>query len=79
MTNEEVYFEAKKQGIDRIEKMVESGTLTREQADQQIDGMEYIYERTYELGNYNYSNTIYWFDIFPDHYRHILPLYKILI
>ena len=40
MTNEEVYFEAKKQGIDRIEKMVESGTLTREQADQQIDGMD---------------------------------------
>jgi hypothetical protein len=40
MTNEEVYFEAKKQGIDRIEKMVESGTLTREQADQQIDAMD---------------------------------------
>jgi hypothetical protein len=40
MTNEEVYFEAKKQGIDRIEKMVESGTLTREQADQQIDSLD---------------------------------------
>lgn len=40
MTNEEVYFEAKKQGIERIEKMVESGTLTREQADQQIDAMD---------------------------------------
>jgi hypothetical protein len=40
MTNEEVYFEAKKQGIDRIEKMVESGTLTREQADQQIDALD---------------------------------------
>lgn len=40
MTNEEVYFEAKKQGIDRIEKMVENGTLTREQADQQIDSMD---------------------------------------
>ncbi|NWG28232.1 MAG: hypothetical protein HXY48_06825 [Ignavibacteriaceae bacterium] len=40
MTNEEVYFEAKKQGIERIEKMVESGTLTREQADQQIDSLD---------------------------------------
>ncbi len=36
MTNEEVYFEAKQQGIDRIEKMVESGTLTREQGDDAI-------------------------------------------
>ena len=40
MTNEEVYFEAKKQGIERIEKMVESGTLTREQADQQIEALD---------------------------------------
>jgi len=40
MTNKEVYFEAKKQGIDRIEKMVESGTLTREQGDEAIDGID---------------------------------------
>lgn len=36
MTNEEVYFEAKQKGIDRIEKMVDSGTLTREQGDEAI-------------------------------------------
>ena len=40
MTNKEVYFEAKKQGIDRIEKMVESETLTREQGDEAIDGID---------------------------------------
>ena len=40
MTNEEVYFEAKKQGIERIEKMVESGTLTREQGDEAIDKID---------------------------------------
>lgn len=40
MTNEEVYFEAKKQGIDRIEKMVESGTLTREQGDEAINSID---------------------------------------
>lgn len=40
MTNEEVYFEAKKQGIDRIEKMVESGTLTQEQGDEAINAID---------------------------------------
>jgi hypothetical protein len=40
MTNEEVYFEAKKQGIERIEKMVDSGTLTREQGDEAIDRID---------------------------------------
>ena len=40
MTNKEVYFEAKKQGIDRIEKMVESGTLTREQGDEAINAID---------------------------------------
>lgn len=53
MTNEEVYFEAKKQGIERIEKMVESGTLTREQADQQIDAMD-----TYMRGPMSWIITI---------------------
>jgi uncharacterized membrane protein YgcG len=36
MTNEEVYFEAKQKGVERIEKMVDSGTLTREQGDEAI-------------------------------------------
>ena len=40
MTNEEVKFEAKKQGIDRIEKMVEDGTLTREQGDAAIEQVD---------------------------------------
>jgi len=40
MTNEEVYFEAKRQGIERIEKMVEDGTLTQEQGDQAIEGVD---------------------------------------
>jgi len=40
MTNKEVYFEAKKQGIDRIEKMVESGTMTREQGDEAINTID---------------------------------------
>lgn len=40
MTNEEVYFEAKKKGIEQIEKMVDSGTLTREQADEAINGID---------------------------------------
>lgn len=53
MTNEEVYFEAKKQGIDRIEKMVENGTLTREQADQQIDAMD-----TYMRGPMSWIFTV---------------------
>jgi len=39
-TNKEVYFEAKKQGIDRIEKMVESGTMTREQGDEAINAID---------------------------------------
>ena len=40
MTNPEIKFEAKKQGIDRIEKMVQDGTLTREQGDEAIEGIE---------------------------------------
>ncbi len=40
MTNKEVYFEAKKQGIDRIEKMVEGGTMTREQGDEAINAID---------------------------------------
>ena len=40
MTNEEVYFEAKRQGIERINKMVDSGTLTREQGDEAIDRID---------------------------------------
>jgi hypothetical protein len=40
MTNEEVYFEAKKQGIESIEKMVESGTMTREQGDEAINNID---------------------------------------
>ena len=40
MTNKEVYFEAKKQGVERIEKMVENGTLTREQGDEAINGID---------------------------------------
>lgn len=40
MTNEEVYFEAKKQGIDRIDKMVDSGTLTQEQGDEAINAID---------------------------------------
>jgi hypothetical protein len=40
MTNEEVKFEAKKQGIERIEKMVQDGTLTREQGDAAIEQID---------------------------------------
>lgn len=40
MTNEEVYFEAKKQGIERIEKMVESGALTQEQGEEAINSVD---------------------------------------
>ncbi len=40
MTNEEVFFEAKKQGIERIEKMVEDGTLSREQGDDAIEAID---------------------------------------
>jgi hypothetical protein len=40
MTNVEVKFEAKQQGIERIEKMVESGTMTREQGDDAIEALD---------------------------------------
>ena len=40
MTNKEVYFEAKEKGVERIEKMVESGTLTREQGDEAINRID---------------------------------------
>ena len=37
MLNEEVYLEAKQKQIDRIDKMVESGTLTKDQGDQALN------------------------------------------
>ncbi|NNJ53585.1 MAG: hypothetical protein HKP17_10480 [Ignavibacteriaceae bacterium] len=40
MTNEEVFFEAKNQGIERIERMVEDGTLSREQGDEAIEAVD---------------------------------------
>jgi len=40
MTNEEVYFETKKKEIERIEKMVESGMLSNEQGDEQINSVD---------------------------------------
>jgi hypothetical protein len=40
MTNKEVYFEAKKQQIERVEKMVENGTLTKEQGDEAINRID---------------------------------------
>ena len=39
MTNEEIFFEAKQDQIDRIESMVESGAMNREQADSAIEGI----------------------------------------
>jgi len=40
MTNEEVYFEAKQKGVERIEKMVQDGTLTSEQGDNAINAID---------------------------------------
>jgi len=40
MSNEEVYFEAKQQQIDRIEKMVQDGLMDRQTADQAIEGID---------------------------------------
>ena len=40
MMNEEVYFEAKQKQIDSIEKMVESGTLTRDDGDAAIERID---------------------------------------
>jgi len=40
MMNEEVYFEIKQEQMKEIEKQVEEGNLTREQADQQMEGIE---------------------------------------
>lgn len=40
LMNQEVYLEAKQKQIAGIEKMVESGTLTREQGDQAIDRID---------------------------------------
>ena len=39
MMNSEVFLNAKQEQIDRIEKMVEDGTLTREQGDGALDGV----------------------------------------
>ena len=40
MMNEEVFLEAKQEQIDRIDKMVEDGTLTQEQGDRAIEGID---------------------------------------
>jgi len=40
MTNPEVYFEAKKQQVDRIEKMVDQGVMSRKDADEAIDNID---------------------------------------
>jgi len=40
MMDEEVYFEAKQKQIDSIEKMVESGTLTRDDGDAAIERID---------------------------------------
>jgi hypothetical protein len=40
MMNEDVYFEIKQKQVDAVEKQVEEGNLTREQADQQLEGID---------------------------------------
>lgn len=40
MMNQDVFLEAKQKQIDGVEKMVESGTLTREQGDQAINRVD---------------------------------------
>jgi len=40
MMNEEVFLEAKQEQIDRIDKMVEDGTLTQEQGDEAINNVD---------------------------------------
>ena len=40
MMNEEVYFEIKQKQAEALEEQVEEGNLTREQADQQLEGIE---------------------------------------
>lgn len=40
MMNQDVFLEAKQEQIERIEKMVEDGTLTQEQGDQAIEGID---------------------------------------
>jgi len=40
MMNEEVFLEAKQEQIDRIDKMIEDGTLTEEQGDQAINNVD---------------------------------------
>lgn len=40
MMNEEVFLEAKQEQIERIEKMVEDGTLTQQQGDNALDGID---------------------------------------
>ena len=40
LTNEEVYFETKKKEIEQIEKMVESGMLSNEQGEEQINSVD---------------------------------------
>ncbi len=39
MMNEEVYYEAKQQAIDRVEKMIEDGTIPQDQEDAMIEGV----------------------------------------
>jgi hypothetical protein len=40
MMNDEVYFEIKQKQAEAFEKQVEDGSITREQADQQMEGVE---------------------------------------
>jgi hypothetical protein len=40
MSNQEVAYETKKAQVDRIEKMVDSGTLTREQGDKALEQID---------------------------------------
>ncbi|MCJ7553364.1 MAG: YIP1 family protein, partial [Ignavibacteriaceae bacterium] len=39
MMNEEVYYEAKQQAIERVEKMIESGTIPQDQEDAMIENV----------------------------------------
>ena len=40
MSNKEIAYESKKAQVDRIEKMVEDGTLTREQGDRALEQID---------------------------------------
>jgi Yip1 domain len=53
MMNEEVYFEIKQQQSEPIEQQVEEGSITREQADQQLEAID-----TFMLGPISWVTTI---------------------